>query len=102
MKIIVDIKLSLDTLQTPSKDSLQLSNFALKLHKSILKYENSDFTMALSMFPNKIKAESYGNSRVFYGERKIVCLMKEKIIQESKDFKVGVTHYKKLKKDIKK
>jgi hypothetical protein len=56
------------------------------------------------MFPNKLRAENYGNSRQFefYGERKIVSLMKEKVIQEFKDFKEGVDNYKKVKSDIKK
>lgn len=56
------------------------------------------------MFPNKLRVENYGNSRQFefYGERKIVGLMKEKVIQEFKDFSEGVENYKKVKSDIKK
>ena len=103
MKILVDIRLSLAALQGHNVKSLQISKFALKLHKSIRKHENSDFTIALSMFPNKLRAEIYGHPRQFefHGERKIVSLMKEKVIQEFKDFKEGVDHYKALKFEIK-
>ena len=56
------------------------------------------------MFPKKLRFDNFGNSRQFefFGERKIVTLMKENVIKEFKDFNEGVENYKKIKSDIKK
>jgi hypothetical protein len=51
MKIVVDVRLTLDKLQGYSEKTLELSKFAVKLHKSIQKFEGQDFTLALSLFP---------------------------------------------------
>jgi len=46
------------------------------------------------MFPNKLRCESFDNRPEFCGERKIVTLIKEKIIFESKDLTEYEEHYK--------
>lgn len=73
------------------------------MHKSILKYEDSDFSLALSMFPNKLRFENFNNCRPleFFGERKIVTLMKENVIKEFKDYTKGVESYKEIKGKVK-
>ena len=101
MKIFCDVQLSLATLQGFEKENLKLAKFGVKLHKSILKFENSDFSLALSMFPNKLRFENFNCRPLeFFGERKIVSLMKDDVIKEFKDFKKGVNNYKQLKVQI--
>jgi hypothetical protein len=104
MKIFVDVRLSLANLKGYSTDmtrNKELSEFAILLHKSIKKFEDSDFTLALGMFPNKLRFENFNNRLEFFGERKIVGLIKEDIIKECKDFSKCVKHYKDVRKEIK-
>ena len=78
-------------------ESLKLIKLSYKLHKSINKYDNvQDFSLALNMFPNKLRFESVSDRLEFLGERKIVSLIKEKVI-----FEVSTHHYKNLKKVVK-
>jgi hypothetical protein len=93
MKIFVDVRLSLAHLEgysTDTKRYLELAEFAVHLHKSIRKYEDGDFTLALVMFPNKLRCENFNNRLEFFGERKIVSLIKENIIKECRDFNKSV------------
>ena len=96
MKIFVDIKLGLAQLEgypADLKRNLETAKFAVKLHKSIHKYEDSDFSIALGMFPNKLRCENFNQRLEFFGERKIVTLFKEDIIKECRDTQQSVQSY---------
>ena len=53
------------------------------------------------MFPNKLRFENFNNKFEFFGEKKIVTLMKENIIFETKIYQEYVSYYKNLKNKIK-
>ena len=61
MKIFVDVRLSLAALegyQVDLKRNLEVAKLAVVLHKSIMKFEDQDFTITLGMFPNKLRFEN--------------------------------------------
>lgn len=106
MKICVDIELSLQNLRGWTSNitkNYKLIKFAVKLHKSIKKYENADFSMNLNKFPinnNKFEVDNIK----FIGERRIQTLINENIIRNISPFSSiddHVEYYSDLKRKIK-
>jgi hypothetical protein len=73
MKIFVDIRLKLAQLQGPTRKTLKDVKFAIKLHKSIEKFENKDFTQALLTFPSMTRFDILNQNGIAqFGLRKII------------------------------
>lgn len=108
MKICVDVELSLMKLRgfnSNIKKSYEIIKFAVKLHKSIKKYESADFNLVLNKFPaNQNRVGNEADSNKFIGERRIQSLMNQNIIKSIQPFSSiddNIQYYRNIKSQLK-